>query len=679
MWLEEKLFGENQQFLFNELERERFKNDILRLYESAINSNDRAIIQGAFAALDIVSFVSVEDFLRLFIIGVYKIPDDNSYMSRFSRSDTIISKILHSSAVVNPEPFLHDYFEQSNKDYALFTRESISDDLGQIDPNNKQKLEQLIMQINKQKISDEVINNSVFYELFNLPDILFLKDYEQVFNSFLESNYEQSKHFSNPYPINERSKVFFPIPRVLQRIIDLSPDSFIVYFNEQLKNKSNYFESYDERKGGIKRNSFTSFIEILAQSLSYLLVSTITKSTFSVSEHPLSLFFKSFVQQVPFSKEEIPEIIESVKINIIQNESMNYKKLNGIMSFNEIKSLKELLECYSIQSNYQLISILGQGASGTTYKVYSPELKKQFALKVINDKFNPQEAELMAKLRGEDLENIVQVHDAGKHIVKVVDEEKYAILMEYVEGNHLIDMMKALKGSLSVLQVGAQLLNGIESLRNYNITHRDLNPKNIKVDQYGHVKILDFGIATDEENPEQVDARRYGSPRGKNADDLFSLGLLLFEMYEGYHLVSSKSENEGSTTHANRVTEYKQRLLDEHGEVSHDYFYLVRNKFGFLVQSCLEADDVLKIETEFIRFNPDIKYYFMRRAELIDELIHHKAWLDEARREIDELKKRFDLDDYIRDGLIVRIRELEKELVQYHGVKGNDEVKIDGA
>jgi len=352
----------------------------------------------------------------------------------------------------------------------------------------------------------------------------------------------------------------------------------------------------------------------------------------------------------------------------------DYDSYRSIIGFGEINSIPELLECSTIESPYQVVSILGKGTSGSTYKVYSSELKKYYALKVINDKFNPREAELMAKLKGFDLENIVQIHEAGKHIVKVDGLQRYAILMEYVAGDDLSSFIETVRKSIvptqrtpnfisiaddlltpadgeypirydPILGVFSQLLNGISNLRQYGITHRDINQANVRLDQKWRLKILDFGIATDDENPMQVDARTQGVPEKRNADDLFSLGLLMYEFYTGKHLVYAREPDMDHSTHAKIVYGLKQEFFDNRENVER----IIADSIVFtgihnIIISCLYGAEIDTVKKQFEELNQPLRYDFMKR-----------------------------------DDLIVRIRELEKELVQYHGVKGNDEVKIDVA
>ncbi len=325
--------------------------------------------------------------------------------------------------------------------------------------------------------------------------------------------------------------------------------------------------------------------------------------------------------------------------NILAAEWHNIQE---IISFDEVASYQELLECSKIESPYQIVCKLGEGKSGTTYKVYSPELKKHFALKIINNKFNAKEAELMAKLRGEDLDNIVQIHDAGNHIAEVNREGKYAIVMEYLAGTNLAEYIRitkrfhaplfisSKKGGFytiayfeseidSYVRIAVQLLNGIISLRRLKITHRDLNPKNIMVSEQLVVKILDFGIATDKKNPEQIDGRRYGTPEDKPADDLFSYGLLMYELFMKKHLVFEKKENISSTMHAERIYELKQKMFK--GEIIKNK-YLERIPFEIkdFILACLYTQPIDIIKKELIQLSPTMEYFFMTKNQLILEL-----------------------------------------------------------
>ncbi len=317
----------------------------------------------------------------------------------------------------------------------------------------------------------------------------------------------------------------------------------------------------------------------------------------------------------------------------------NFSKLERVTSFHEVNDLDEIMECGTITIPHGLaISKLGVGAGGSVYKVYRNDLKQFYALKIVNIGINEKEAELMAKLKGQDLENIVQIHDAGNHLAKIERETKYALLMEYVDGQTLEKILKERKLSThEVLDYSAQILNGIQSLRRLGITHRDLNPRNIKLNSSGKIKILDFGIATDEQSPKAKDNRRYGAPEGNKADDLFSFGLLLYKMATGEHIVYTKTAEIGEETYAKNIAQLKSEIYLDDGNLKREYrekiaavgvvpykplngsetMACITPEIRKILVSCFEKEEIDKIKHLY----PEPFYFYLcSRDELIDIL-----------------------------------------------------------
>jgi serine/threonine-protein kinase len=175
------------------------------------------------------------------------------------------------------------------------------------------------------------------------------------------------------------------------------------------------------------------------------------------------------------------------------------------------------------------------------------------------------EARLAAQLNHP---NIVQIYDIG------AVSGQYFIAMEYLSGRDCRRLMKkaAKRGELVPLHFALQVVHGVcEGLeyahdrtdgsgRPLNVVHRDVSPQNVHVTHDGAVKLLDFGIA---KASSQMMETRAGVLKGKYSymspeqatgarvdrrSDIFSLGILLFEMSTGRRLF--KSENEMQTLRA---------------------------------------------------------------------------------------------------------------------------------
>ncbi|MFT3926257.1 MAG: protein kinase [Myxococcales bacterium] len=133
--------------------------------------------------------------------------------------------------------------------------------------------------------------------------------------------------------------------------------------------------------------------------------------------------------------------------------------------------------------------------------------------------------------------HIVQVYELG------AAEGTYYLSMEYVEGATIASLLE--EGPLSpalTAHLGAQICEALDYAHSrFGILHRDITPRNIIVDQAGHARLLDFGIAT---SVSEVSGELFGSPgymspeqaRGEGLgpeSDFFSLGAVLFECLTG--------------------------------------------------------------------------------------------------------------------------------------------------
>jgi serine/threonine protein kinase/Tfp pilus assembly protein PilF len=142
------------------------------------------------------------------------------------------------------------------------------------------------------------------------------------------------------------------------------------------------------------------------------------------------------------------------------------------------------------------------------------------------------------------------------------------IAMEYVEGQDLYERLR--KGRLPVdeaLRIGMEIIDGLARAHEGGVVHRDLKPSNIMLTPDGHVKLVDFGLARivpTGESPTlsgpgltaegaMIGTMIYMSPeqiQGGQADarsDVFTLGIILFEMLAGKHPFLRKTYVETAT------------------------------------------------------------------------------------------------------------------------------------
>ncbi|KHD89244.1 MAG: membrane protein [Bdellovibrio sp. ArHS] len=159
--------------------------------------------------------------------------------------------------------------------------------------------------------------------------------------------------------------------------------------------------------------------------------------------------------------------------------------------------------------------------------------------------------------------NVVSIYDFG------VERSQFFLVMEYVEGRNLRQILNELKKSNTqftieqIVYMMKEVAAGLDHAHRcldgttgkpLNIVHRDMSPQNIMVSFEGEVKIIDFGIAKAET---QLEATKAGTLKGKygymspeQADgqsidtrtDIFSLGIVLWELLANDRLFTSNSE-----------------------------------------------------------------------------------------------------------------------------------------
>ncbi|HEX9190034.1 MAG TPA: protein kinase, partial [Vicinamibacteria bacterium] len=147
--------------------------------------------------------------------------------------------------------------------------------------------------------------------------------------------------------------------------------------------------------------------------------------------------------------------------------------------------------------SYEVIDRLGAGGMGVVYRARDTRLGRTVALKVLRPGSDP---ELLHRLDREaraasalNHPNIVQIYDVGEAAGQAGE---HYVVMEYVEGETL--RRRLTRGPLPVAEVvdlGAQLADGLAKAHRAGILHRDLKPENLVVTPEGQLKILDFGLA----------------------------------------------------------------------------------------------------------------------------------------------------------------------------------------
>ncbi|MCB9560573.1 MAG: serine/threonine protein kinase [Kofleriaceae bacterium] len=197
--------------------------------------------------------------------------------------------------------------------------------------------------------------------------------------------------------------------------------------------------------------------------------------------------------------------------------------------------------------NCQIVEEVASGGMAVVYRALQDNLGRTVAIKAlkssaaveehISTRFE-REARSLANLQHE---NIIHVYDFHR------ERGSLFIVMEYVQGIDLYDLLdRCGRVPYDVAAVIAmQVARALDYIHYRNIIHRDIKPANIMVSRHGGVKLMDFGIARDENFDDLTEAGTgigtpaYMSPEqilGDKLDarsDLFSLGICLYQMLTG--------------------------------------------------------------------------------------------------------------------------------------------------
>jgi hypothetical protein len=219
------------------------------------------------------------------------------------------------------------------------------------------------------------------------------------------------------------------------------------------------------------------------------------------------------------------------------------------------RGARPLLESmWPTAAGYQLLSRLGYGGMGVVYQARDERLGRVVALKVLPAEY-ARDPERLALFHREartasalNHPHICTVHDLGEQ------DGRPFIVMEYVEGRTLRDLRTDRPPLAEVVRLMGQAARALAVAHAAGVIHRDVKPDNLMVRPDGYLKVLDFGLArrlpgagpqgwSSEHgshagvigtvpymSPEQARSKPLGP-----ASDIFSLGVVFYELLTGHH------------------------------------------------------------------------------------------------------------------------------------------------
>src|ERR1700735_5388132 len=208
----------------------------------------------------------------------------------------------------------------------------------------------------------------------------------------------------------------------------------------------------------------------------------------------------------------------------------------------------------AIGQRYEILGEAGHGSIGNVYKARDRETSENVALKLLKPEIASDQA-MMYRFKNELLfarkithKNVCRVYEFNR-----VGGVAYSS-MEFVEGESLRSVLNRFGGlpQRKATDLALQIRSGLKEAHAQGIVHRDLKPENVMIDASGNLKLMDFGIARSMEAVTRQTGAMGGTPAymapeqgsGSPVDyrtDIYSLGLMLFEMFTGKPAFSAEN------------------------------------------------------------------------------------------------------------------------------------------
>ena len=243
-----------------------------------------------------------------------------------------------------------------------------------------------------------------------------------------------------------------------------------------------------------------------------------------------------------------------------------------------------------LNDRYRITGLLGRGGMGEVYKAEDLKLNQTVALKFLPEHF-AEDTAARERFFGEvrtarqvSHPNVCRVFDIGE-----VDGAHF-LSMEFIDGDDLSSLLRRI-GRLppdKALEIARQLCAGLHAVHQAGILHRDFKPANVMIDGRGKARLTDFGIAGLESELKEgavAGTPAYMSPEqitGKELttkSDIYSLGLVLYEIFTGKQAFAGDTVNE-------LLRKHKTATPTTPSEVIKDIDPLVEK----VILRCLEKD-----------------------------------------------------------------------------------------
>ena len=398
------------------------------------------------------------------------------------------------------------------------------------------------------------------------------------------------KYKPNGLPINIIEKIFIQLNEALKIMQkkkyyhkNLKPENILIKYTD--KNKTNFDIKLTDF--GLSSNEMYSNFEFHTNvgtfkiykapevddfkfnnkidlwSLGIILYELYTNKYIFQSENPIKRINNRVKGRI--EKETDNEMINKLIRKLIQvdiNKRIGWEEYFND-DFFKIKKEKEMEIIFN--KKYKAVDIIGRGGFGIIYKVLEIGTNNFYALKLITifgD--NNNEIEKFKKAYEKEIEFMRNIKN--KYIIElkdyfIINNKGYCIVMELCDCNlkNILDKYKPNGLPINIIEkIFIQLNEALKIMRKKNYYHRDLKPENILIKYTDKtnfdIKLTDFGLSSNEitssaEYYTNIGTEKYRAPevddfKFNNKIDLWSLGIILYELYTNKYIFQSENKRQ---------------------------------------------------------------------------------------------------------------------------------------
>ena len=330
---------------------------------------------------------------------------------------------------------------------------------------------------------------------------------------------------------------------------------------------------------------------------------------------------KNIIEQF---KEEKKEKEKEDEI-ILQSPYLIPGILNLKRTYDQNYSLKNLVPVYEKDRN-DIPKIIGNGSFGEVFLYMNKRNKKYYAVKhmekkILIEKLNNldsiyKEINIQSRIDHPNILPILFVNETISEFDIVLEYSSYGNLFHYIRKN------KSLNESLS-FRLFIQVVNAVFFLHKNNLIHRDIKPENILIFEKNHLKLCDFGWCAKIEEGEQrctfCGTTEYMSPELVNHTeyskevDIWSLGILLFEMIHGYSPFRPDKPNFAAKDVVYNIRLHKLKFKKD---VSEECMKLIYHLLDKNPNKRFKVEDIFN--SEFVKYYEKMKFGFPSNS-LVEE------------------------------------------------------------